>query len=302
MFYRAYGLLIRSDFDLSPLGVECIAPPLTESIGLRISLDTDDSQSLAFVDNQTCVDVFSGYYFRENIALYRFFSGKEIKVLVLAETIDLDFLRVLMNYPIACVMFQRGFLTLHASAVSFHDKVLMFCGQSLSGKSSIAAKFLKYGAKLVTEDSAILKIDRGKVRIMPSYPFIKISSKVNEYIGFCHQNGLELPADKNQRLGYKLNKDQFLSKPIQVDYCFYLDWSEDKAKIEKEDFKNQYKRILQASLNIYPLSREKEKLIFSSTLKFLKNVKTFRYMRQKKLTSLKNVIEHVESINFPKSF
>ena len=80
MLYRAYGLLIRSDFDLSPLGVERVAAASIENIDLRISLDTDESRDLEFVDNQTRVDLLSGYYFREKLALYRFFSGKEIKV------------------------------------------------------------------------------------------------------------------------------------------------------------------------------------------------------------------------------
>ncbi len=302
MLFHAYGMYINSYFDLGLLGLKALDDTEIKTIDLRIERSEKPLPKKKFLDNETYVDFQSGFYFRKNLALFEFISGNTIRIYPLKNIFDLDFMRVLLNYPIACIMFQRGFFSLHASAVLHSNSVYMFCGQSLSGKSSIAAKFLESGAKLITEDSAILKVDEGKAYIMPSYPFIKLSSEANEYIGFCDQNGLELPADKNQRRGYKLNKDQFFSKSIQVDYCFYLDWSKDNTKIEKEDLKNQYRRILEASLNIYPLSREKERLIFSSTLNFLKNVKTFRYMRQKKLTSLKNVIEQVESVKFSEKF
>ncbi len=296
--FHAYGINIESDFDLSLVGV---LP--AEKIGLKEGdLVIERRKKLPkvdkFFDNQTYVDSNSGFYFRKNLAFFEFISGRVIRIHPYKKTIDLDFIRVLLNYPIACIMFQRGLFTLHASAVLYSGKVYMFCGQAMSGKSSIAAKFIKCGARLITEDSAILKIDENKVSIVPSYPFIKLSAETNESIGFCDNNGVELPADKNGRRGYKLDVDQFSRKSLKVDYCFYLDWCRNTNKIEKEPLKNQYQRLLQASLNIYPLSKEKEKLIFSSTLNFLKNVKTLRYVRQKKLTSLENVIEQVESIKF----
>lgn len=296
MFYSAYGLLIKSDFELSPLGIQRVVPPSVENIDLRISRDTDESQDLELVDNQTCVDLSSGYYFRKNIALYRFFSGKEIKVLVLAESIDADFLRVLMNYPIACVMFQRGYFTLHASAVSFRDKVLMFCGDSLSGKSSIAAKFINLGAKLITEDSAILSFKNDAAYIAPSYPFIKLSKKIRDATNPNDNSSIQLATDRNSRLGYVLAKEKFCSAPVRVNFCFCLEWSEDRFIVEKEILRDQYKRILNSSLNIYPLNRDKERRLFSSTMTFLSLVETYRYFRKKQLSSLDNIVNHLSPI------
>ena len=51
----------------------------------------------------------------------------------------------------------------------------MFPGSALSGKSTIAAYFVKNGGQLVTEDTAVIKVFNNRVYVRSSYPFLKLS-------------------------------------------------------------------------------------------------------------------------------
>ena len=97
-------------------------------------------------------------------------------------------------------MFQRGLFLLHASALQFEDRVFIFPGQSLSGKSTILAYLIQKGAKLITEDTAVIKLANGEAKIMPSYPMIKISNEANRAINFSNNSGTPFLCDKNNRL------------------------------------------------------------------------------------------------------
>ncbi len=72
--------------------------------------------------------------------------------------------------------------TLHASAVAIAHKGVAFLGGSGSGKSTIAAGFMRMGIPLFTDDALPLKLVEGTVWAEPGVPFMKIWPETAESV------------------------------------------------------------------------------------------------------------------------
>jgi hypothetical protein len=81
---------------------------------------------------------------------------------------------VLTHQILPLVMSRRGRCVLHASAVSWHDRIVGFVGRTGAGKSTMAAACASLGAHLVTDDSLILERTGGGWRACPSYPGLRL--------------------------------------------------------------------------------------------------------------------------------
>ena len=285
--YKIYNQIIGSEFDLSPLGIIELKKSETKVLpSITISKSTAAVSENKFKDNQTAVDEKYGYYFKENTALFEFYKGYEIKVSMLTTNPDADFIRILLNYPMACIFYQQGFFLLHASSVQFRNKVYLFVGSTLSGKSTIAAYLTKNGGSLISEDTAVIQLTNKEALIYPSYPLIKISQEANKFINLNDAKGIIFPSDRNSRRGYLLSKREFIQSSLKIDTCIFPKWSERENLILKSSFSSSLKELLNASLSIYPLDTAKEKKLFVDTTKFLRRVKAKIYIRKKAFSSL----------------
>jgi hypothetical protein len=81
---------------------------------------------------------------------------------------------VLLHQILPLIMSRRGRCVLHASAVSWRDRIVGFVGRTGSGKSTIAAACASLGAGLVTDDSLVLDDSTGTWRGLPSYPGLRL--------------------------------------------------------------------------------------------------------------------------------
>ena len=294
--YQAYGLLIKSDFDLSLVGLRPLKLNRSSSAMLRIKKEEGlRVKNREYLDDETSVSKSFGYYFKKGIGLFEFILGKQITVFPDADEPSVDFIRTLLNYPVACILYQRGFFSLHASAVHFGGKVYIFPGKSMSGKSSIAAYIIKNGGKLITEDTAVIDVHNGRIKVRSSYPFIKLSSEANNELSFSSDSGLQLPCDKNSRLGYLLKKTNFQTDSVYVDYCIFLEFS-DVTCIDSIKSVELSQNLLRASLNIYPLTPEKHVTLFRWNNTFSKSVKGLCFRRRKTFSSNKVLLNFLKSL------
>lgn len=280
-YYFAYEQLLQSDFDLSVVGLRPVERMLSSNQQpLVVSNMGPLTFNSTYINNQTMLSSSGGYYFKKNIALFRFTSVNEIQVFIDYDQFNSDFVRTLLNYPIACAFYQKEIFSLHASAVAFKGKVIIFPGSALTGKSTIAAYFLKNGGQLITEDTAVIEIHGGKAYVRSSYPFIKLSKFANKELSFSSSDGILLPTDRNRRLGYLLNEKSFASKFAPVDYCIFLEFG-DRESVEPIKSSEAVLKLLDSSLNIYPLTRTKQRQLFHWSANIARCLKIFRFRRRK---------------------
>ena len=87
-----------------------------------------------------------------------------------------DLLRLYLLGPaLALLLHQRGFLVLHASAVSLDGGVVAFLGHSGHGKSTTAATLHARGAAIVADDVVAVDLGApGGPAALPGFPLLKL--------------------------------------------------------------------------------------------------------------------------------
>lgn len=248
------------------------------------------------MNHQTSVDKSYGYYFRDDVALFEFFEGNEMRVTSLTEDFNEDFLRALLNYPMACLLYQKGYFLLHASAVVFKNKVYLFPGPSLSGKSTLVSYLVKKGGRLITEDTAAISIHDNAAYISPAYPLIKISPEANTYIGLSKSSGINFPRDINSRKGHHIDESLFETSSQKIDFCIFPEWVDSGSSFEKLSFFTAMAKLLSSSPSLLSLSRSKEKDLLAANTNFLKNVSAYVYKRNRSFSSLEFLIEGLRGL------
>ncbi len=86
-----------------------------------------------------------------------------------------EILLFLLGSVMGALLYQRGYLPLHGSAVEVNGKALIIIGISAAGKSTLAAALNQAGFPIISDDlSAITLNDSGKCVILKGIPFIKL--------------------------------------------------------------------------------------------------------------------------------
>ena len=297
MLYRLYNQTIQTQYDLSLLGLASGSSSLASNVpNINIVPSNTDLPSSLNRNNQTSVNKNYGYYYREGIGFYEFFDGCEMKVTPLTDDFGADFVRILLNYPMSCLLYQQGYFLLHGSAVEFQNKGYLFPGSSLCGKSTIAAYLVKNGGKLITEDTAAIKLTDQGAYISPSYPLIKLSEQANNYIRLSSSAGVTFPLDKNARKGYFVDSSSFFQGLAKIDFCIFPEWCLSGSALEKLTFPLSIARLLVASLSTNPLDRPKEKQLLTANTAFLKQVSAYVYQREQSFLSLESLIRDLKGL------
>ena len=296
--FSLLGKVVNSQVDLSPIGIPVLNWGKQQpNVDFTIIVDSRPAKVNQYKDNQTNVNSEYGYFYKSDVALFEFFKGHTLKISPLTNKFDLDFLRILLNYPVASLMYQLDFFILHACAVEIFNKVYLFAGNTQQGKSTIAAYLIKKGGKLITEDSALMKLSPEGFHIYPSYPLVKISDQANTYIDFHQVRGIKFSSDQNKRRGYFVDSHSFCASPRTVDFCVFPEWDNGMNVMEKLSFIKALPKLMEASLSIYPLTREKEVRLLKDNTEFFRRVPLFKYSRDKSFFSLENIIYDLKRIS-----
>ena len=244
--------------------------------------------SKKFKQNETELSKEYGFFHREKVGFYEIFDGERIDCKIVSED-PKEFLRVLLNYPFACVMYQKGFVPIHGSAVYLNGKTILICGLPGVGKSSLAAAFTKFGAKIISEDTLVIDISAEDPLILPSYPWIKLSKEVNNSIGFSRVKGQKFEHEASNREGFIL-KEEFLDKEKKIDFIVYPEWSL-KENIYELDVSEALGELMSYNLSNFPFTGSKEKEIFISSMEIISKTRSFKLQLTKDTSNILSICE-----------
>jgi hypothetical protein len=79
-----------------------------------------------------------------------------------------------MGLSLPHLLSASGSVVLHASCAIKDGTAVAFVGRQRAGKSSIAAGLLTSGWRLVADDSVVVTVTGGRVRVAPSFPALRL--------------------------------------------------------------------------------------------------------------------------------
>lgn len=169
--YKAFGLNIASEFPLPELqgGYEqdadviiqygTIQPPTFDHCNQHFKAERTDRGHL---------------YYIQNIGGVKVEEGARITVSPLDGSEERGFRFLVSGIALGLLLHQRGFVTLHASAVSFEGEVIAFVGHKGMGKSTTAAAFHAHDYSIVTDDLLVLDVEGDRALARPGFPHLKL--------------------------------------------------------------------------------------------------------------------------------
>lgn len=102
-------------------------------------------------------------------------EGREIQVEAAPGVSTEQLLPFILGSAMAVILYQRGRLVLHGSAVVFAGRAYVFCGPSGRGKSTLAAALCAAGCQFACDDLAAITVDAaGQPQLWPDGRQLKL--------------------------------------------------------------------------------------------------------------------------------
>ena len=179
--YWAYGLSIHTDLVCPELPRH--PHPLHDPDVTILLLPPEAGTLCPLADGS--YEVQSGCFRLDvpGVARYRVEEGKRIFIEPLANA-SLEKVRLfLLGSTMGALLYQRGLLPLHGSAVETQWGGMIFVGAQGSGKSTLAAEFHRCGYRVLSDDVCAIESTPQGLRILPALPQFRLRANAYERFG-----------------------------------------------------------------------------------------------------------------------
>jgi hypothetical protein len=224
--YAVHGLIFVCEFELPEL------PPMSANAALasdvivvrlaRLPHDlelaaTDITDIISSPDGVIVVVPNAGRFWIKN--------GTEV-ILEAGTDPDMTLLRLyLFGSVMGIICHQRGLFPLHASAVALNGKAIAFCGPPGAGKSTLAARCVEAGARLVADDILVIAGRHSPyIMVNPGMPKLKLWRDALEALG---RTTAGLTPDWARAEKFHVPADQhILTEPVRLSQILVLEMDE----------------------------------------------------------------------------
>ena len=234
--YLAFGLSFSSDFpiaELSPTTSGVTASGISENdpstTDVRIIAGTiDTSQFAARRDDGHCVIQPEFFYLAvKDVARYLVTGGKRIVVEAWAATKPDAINTFLLGSCCGALLFQRGLLPLHGSAIATREGAVLILGESGAGKSTLAAALNRQGFPLLSDDVCAIGFTDVPT-IFPAYPQMKLTPQSAAALAI--DNGTFSPYEEK----FHLRNPVFYPKALPLAAIYLLEKSRAEEVVERQ--------------------------------------------------------------------
>ena len=195
----------------------------------------------------------------------------------------------------------RGYVCLHASAVSFHDRVAAFLGPAGEGKSTIAAAFAELGFAVVSDDVTLL-VDRfDQFLVTPAYPCVRLwSDSVTGLYGEDANLPLLTPNWDKLYLDVSKNGYRFQGQTLPLAAVYLLERRTDAPSVHEMSANEKIIALVGNSYGNFLLDREMRKSEFDVVTRLTSRVPVRRLTYPSDIGGLREtcdlVIRNVQSL------
>ncbi len=110
-------------------------------------------------------------------------SGRRVLARRAPEAFHGEFRDLLLSAILSFALLEQGLETLHASSVVFDGRAVAFAGRARSGKSTLAAYFVRQGHSFLTDDLLAVHRAGRQVKACPTVPQIKLEPETLRALG-----------------------------------------------------------------------------------------------------------------------
>lgn len=186
--YRGFGLIIDAPLvfpELPSRDLESVVPcDIKISFGKveqRPQCTDESGRGLWVHGNQAC-------YLLRDVGAFMVSAGQHIRVDPHQDASEEALRLCILGPAMGLALQQRGFFSLHASAVSIQEEAVAFLGGHGWGKSTLAAMLQARGYPVISDDLTAFEPDGN--RVIPSFPQLKLWP---DAVGALGQTSDELP-------------------------------------------------------------------------------------------------------------
>ncbi|HHT62707.1 MAG: hypothetical protein ACOX4H_02205 [Bacillota bacterium] len=211
--YQAFGVTVASQIPLPELkpyyGPR--SPDVNVNIGKVFMGRGETGESKGYYQGEKELLLFR----IKDVGSYRIKNGREI-VIEPAENAEIREVRLyLLGFAFGALLWQRGILPVHGSAVKTKESCFIITGGKKAGKSTLAAAFVEDGYEILTDDIAPVYFDReGNPWVYPSYPQQKLWKESLELLGKTAVSFSRI-TERTKKYAVKL-RDGFCQGPQRV--------------------------------------------------------------------------------------
>ncbi len=218
--YFAYGLGIQSELAIP----EFIAARCRCDVTIHINKNTtiNDYLSEEVLAQAWAINISrkKALFYVKDVGVFLIQGGQKV-IFISAPNASEQLIRLcLVGSVMGILLYQRGLLVLHASAVNIDGGAVAFLGKSGEGKSSTAAAFNARGYGIITDDVAPIILGKKPATINPAFPQIKISRESCAAVGYDFES-LSLLHPSEEKRGYR-PKQKFIQAPLPIRRIYIL--------------------------------------------------------------------------------
>ena len=159
--YAAYSLVIDSELEIPQFPQGHGDPDVAIRIGT-----VNRVQNEASIEDEVA--------FPRDVGGFRVMRGCEITVDLLPQADPCVVRDLLAGRIMGCLLRQRGYLPLHASAVCIAGKSVIFLGESGAGKSTLAAAFHSRGHDVLADDVSAVRASESGIEVLAGWPGLRL--------------------------------------------------------------------------------------------------------------------------------
>jgi len=201
-FYSAYGLRLVCDFELGELNETAPGPFDLEVRFAPVARRGAEESDVSIVDFSGA-DVYFGW---PRFARFLIRSPALIEVELEPEGPATLLALPLLGPILALLLYKRGYIVLHGSAVSLDGQGVMFLGDKEAGKSTTAAAMLAAGCELVSDDVVAIDLNHSPPTILTAYPSLKLTETASAHFAPKDAARLDRPFEDFPKDRFRLGR------------------------------------------------------------------------------------------------
>lgn len=172
-YYFANGLSIATDISFPELFV--IPHTATPDVSVRFG-EVPAHISEKAREQQTDIFITSTEYYLHinDIASYYAANGHEVIIEPLPDADEKSIRLFFLSNAMAAILYQRGLIPMHASAIYDEGGIVLFMGDSGAGKSTTVATLQAKGYRIFSDDICVPVQEDGVLKAFAAYPMMKL--------------------------------------------------------------------------------------------------------------------------------